>query len=788
MSQHKPERGYLSSYLLADSSNSGAKKRVGRLFRRLSNQTELEKAWLEVLAHYEKAKVPPELKAFERRRGHELSRLAGELRDRTFLPEPAALIYIPKPGKPCEQRPITLVKPDDRIVLTLLNRLLDPLFEHQFLPHSHAYRKGHGALRAVERVEKCLKQGLEHTASGDIDDFFGSIDRGRLMNTVSRTIWERPILDLVETYLHMGATRHLEWVESDRGIAQGSPLSPLLSNVYLLEFDRFLEGLGVEWVRYADNFILLAREPEAARQAFARAETYLNQHYELRLNPGSRQFASSTDGFEFLGFRFHQGRRTMTPAKLEQKRLALAEHLRSNPNNLPALVEAVCESVRGWRAYYGSSPDTREQFRLLEQHLFNLLVPWVERYRTSGAGKNISAIELKAALTELELPAETDPRKKLKWVELVLARSRPQAAQVSTVARRAVEKRKREYRKKKQELQEILVTRPGTYLGRTGERLLVRRQGKRESEVPLSVIHSITLLTTAASLSAELMSEAAGRGISIHILGADGKPAVRIGPPEPPSYHLSLAQARLAGTREGLDLARAIVCGKVTNQINLLRYYAKYPERRGGGKYLPETVAAIAEMEGIERGVAQRSFGDDIELERGRLFAAEGQAASTYWKVVKSLLWQKTGFESRVRKGAGDLVNSLLNYGYGILYSRLLAVLVRAGLNITIGFLHKPQPGKPALLYDFIEEFRTAAVDRVVFSTLNLGKSYQVTDQGLAPETKHDLSRHVIRRLQAPTRYHGESIPLEKVMDHQVRLLVRHIEGKDRYRSFVLPW
>jgi CRISPR-associated endonuclease Cas1/group II intron reverse transcriptase/maturase len=763
--------------------------REGHLFRRLCDPAELERAWSEVLEHYPRNKIPPELADFERRRGQQITRLAGQLRNRTFLPEPASLIYIPKPGHPGEQRAITLVKPDDRIVLTLLNRILEPLFERRFLPHSYAYRKGRSALQAVERVEKCLKHGLEHTASGDIDDFFGSIDRRRLMHVVRQTIWERPILDLLETYLHMGATRYLEWVESDRGIAQGSPLSPLLSNIYLLEFDRFLEGLGTEWVRYADNFILLAQEPEAARQALERAETFLDERCKLRLNPDSRSLGSWSQGFAFLGFWLHQGRRTMTAARLEQKRQALVQHLRTHPDDLPGLVGALRESIAGWRAYYGSSPDTGEQLKLLQQHLFDLLVPWMERYRASGAGRRCSALELKAVLAELELPAETDPRKKLKWVELLLARSRPEPkAPTSPAARRAIEKRRREHRKRTAELREILITRPGTYLGRTGERLLVRREGKREAEVPLSLIRGISLLTTAASLSAELMCEAAARGISIHILGPDGKPAVRVGPPEAPSYQLSLAQSRLAGCAEGLELARTFVLGKIRNQINLLRYYAKFPERRGGREYLPQSAAAVSQMRAIEEAVAQRSFGPDLELERNRLFAAEGQAASSYWNAVKSLLWQKPGFQGRAHKGAGDLVNSLLNYGYGILYSRLLVVLVRAGLNVTIGFLHKPQPGKPALLYDFIEEFRPAAVDRVVFSMLNWGKSYEVSDQGLTPDTKHDLVRNVVRRLQAPVRYHGESLPLERVMDEQARLLVRHLAGKERYQAFVLPW
>jgi CRISPR-associated endonuclease Cas1 len=421
--------------------------------------------------------------------------------------------------------------------------------------------------------------------------------------------------------------------------------------------------------------------------------------------------------------------------------------------------------------------------------LFDLLVPWMQRYRTSEAGKHRSAVELKGALMELGLPGETDPRKKLKWVELVLARSRPRVATgMPPSVRRAVKKRKREYQKRKQDLEQILITRPGTYLGRSGQCLLVRRGGRREAELPLSLIRGIALLTTAASLSAELMCEASARGIAIYIQGPDGRPAVRIGPPEAPSYHLSLAQVRLAGTCEGLELARKIVVGKIRNQINLLHYYAKYPDRRGGTDYVIHAAKAVEEMEGVVSGLVRRSLSAELELERSRLFAAEGQAAASYWRTAKSLLWQKPGFEGRVRKGAGDLVNRLLNYGYGILYSRMLAVLIRGGLNVAIGFLHKPQPGKPALLYDMVEEFRAAAVDRVVFSMLNLGKSYQATDQGLALDTKHDLARSVLRRIQSPTRYHGESLPLEQVMDHQARLLVSYLQGREEYRPFVLQW
>jgi CRISPR-associated protein Cas1 len=483
----------------------------------------------------------------------------------------------------------------------------------------------------------------------------------------------------------------------------------------------------------------------------------------------------------------------MTPQKLDQKRLKIAEILRQNFSNLRNSVRDLSETMAGWRAYYGKSPDTRGQLLMLEQHLADLLQPWLTRFRSQAPGKELAAAELKALLAELKLPVTDDPRKKLKWVELLLARSRPQRESepsrgLSAVARCAIEKRKQEYRKLKEERQEVLVTNPGTYLGRTGERLLIRREGKREAEIPLSMIRNITLLTKAVSLSGDLMAEASARGINIVLAGSDGRPLVRIGAADPAEHQLSLAQSTMASGPAGLDLARTIVAGKIRNQQNLLRYYLKYPERRSDGDFLSTGSRAVKEMEGIRESVLARSFGDDLELERNRLFASEGQAALSYWSAVRCLLWWKPGFDGRVRRGATDLVNSLLNYGYGILYSRLMNVLVRAGLNVYIGFLHKPQKGKAGLLYDFIEEFRAAAVDRTVFSWLNLGIGAKVTEEGLDGETRHDLARKIVERLQADTRYHGESLPLERIIELQAQLLVRHFGGQEAYKTYVLSW
>ncbi|MBL8237412.1 MAG: CRISPR-associated endonuclease Cas1 [Bryobacterales bacterium] len=775
------------------------RRNSSHLFDRLTDPGLLTQSWRRVREHYPANKLPPPLAEFDRRRAANIDFLAAQLRDQTFFPQPASLIHIPKPNHPGEQRPIAILPPEDRIVLTSLNTLLYPIIDRTLLPGCTAYRAQRGASLAIRHVTTHLQNGLTHVATGDVDNFFASIPRQRLLHICRRLIWDTQILNLLEAFLNIGtSTRTFEWADTGIGIAQGSPLSPLLSNLYLADFDQHLHSSQLVWQRYADNILLLSPSAAALDAAWTRAVHFLESTSLLRLNPDSVSLAPASTGFEFLGIWFQADSAnvsaSMAPARLQQKRASLAALFRQHPSGLPELTAGISESVLGWRNYYGAIPGTRPQLEILERHISDLLVPWLQTYRSAPANRQ-SAAELKAALIPLELPVTTDPRKKIQWIELLLSRSkppvqpRPANSALSPLAAKALHQRKQQLADRRQELEEIIVTKPGTYLGRTGERLLIRRDGKREAEIPFSLIRNITFLTTAFSLSGEFMVETAARGIPILIAGPDGRPSVRIGPPDLPAHELSLAQSALAASPAGLDLARIIVLGKIRNQVNLLQYFMKYPERRAGSPdYLAICTASIAAMNAIVLQTAAHVFSPDHDLERNRLFAAEGQAAQSYWAAIRALLWWKPGFDKRVHRGASDLVNSLLNYGYGILYSRLLAVLVKAGLNANIGFLHKPQPGKAGLLYDCIEEFRAAAVDRTVFALLNLATELKTGEHGLEPETRHLLARKVLERLQAKVRYHGETLPLQKVMELQVQLLVRHIGGKERYKCFVLPW
>ena len=116
-----------------------------------------------------------------------------------------------------------------------------------------------------------------------------------------------------------------------------------------------------------------------------------------------------------------------------------------------------------------------------------------------------------------------------------------------------------------------------------------------------------------------------------------------------------------------------------------------------------------------------------IELEgaysvtRDRLFTTEAQISGLYWECMKLCAPSELGFEKRVRYQAADVVNNMLNYGYGILYQRVWQAVLRAGLNPHISFLHAFQPNKPTLVYDLVEEYRQPFVDRAVFNILTKG-------------------------------------------------------------------
>ncbi len=230
--------------------------------------------------------------------------LAAEFRDGRYRPEPYELFEIPKSSGGL--RTVERLSPRDLIAQQRLHELLAAPFDLSFSPASMAFRRGVTREAVCRRIRCLIAAGYRYAARGDIEDFFPSIEHERLLASLERRLprGDLRIRRLLVNIIAAPFFRTGEEQPREKGLAQGSPLSPLLANVYLDTFDRDLAGAGVEFVRYADDFVLLAHTKEAAQLALEHAESALGA-LGLRLSADKTHIGAVAEGFDFLGEHFN---------------------------------------------------------------------------------------------------------------------------------------------------------------------------------------------------------------------------------------------------------------------------------------------------------------------------------------------------------------------------------------------------------------------------------------------------------------------------------------------------
>jgi CRISPR-associated protein Cas1 len=133
-------------------------------------------------------------------------------------------------------------------------------------------------------------------------------------------------------------------------------------------------------------------------------------------------------------------------------------------------------------------------------------------------------------------------------------------------------------------------------------------------------------------------------------------------------------------------------------------------------------------------------------------------------------------------------VNSLLNYGYGILYSQIWGAVLNAGLEPFAGFLHVDRPGKPSLVLDMVEEFRQPVVDRTVIAYVNLGTNIGMRDGLLDADTRKNIGDKIVERLVATEMYKGKQYQIRSIIQMQARRLAGVLRGDGAYKAFSFKW
>ena len=293
---------------------------------------------------------------FGARADQELTRLAEEVRQGVYEPQPVKRVYIPKPGSQ-EQRPLGIPSVRDRVVQTALRNVLEPIFEKKFAPHSYGFRPGRGCKDALRRVQELLDQGYTWVVDADIQQYFDSIPHEPLLAEVEQEVADGPVLELVRAYLKQGVLEGLKTWEPEAGTPQGAVVSPLLANIYLHPVDVEVATAGYEMVRYADDFVILCRSEAEAKAALELVQRAVEGR-GLALHPEKTRVVNAHErgGFDFLGYHFERGYRWPRQKSLKKLKDAIrAKTKRTNGNSLAMVIVEVNQTLRGWFGYFKHS-------------------------------------------------------------------------------------------------------------------------------------------------------------------------------------------------------------------------------------------------------------------------------------------------------------------------------------------------------------------------------------------------------------------------------------------------
>jgi RNA-directed DNA polymerase len=295
--------------------------------------------------------------------------LIDELLRGEYLPAPVRQVEIPKLSGGMRKLGIPTVT--DRIIQQAISQVLSSIFDRNFSNHSFGFRPKRNAHQALKLASEYVEEGKSTVIDMDLKCFFDEVNHDRLMYRLSQTITDKPLLRLIRKYLQSGVLSGGLHQQRQKGTPQGSPLSPLLSNIVLNELDEELERRGHSFVRYADDFSIFVHSQRAGERVKGSISDFVIRQLRLKVNE-QKSVVCRSHQTKLLGYTIHRdGSLGVAEDSLKRLKSKVRSITKRNRGRKFALIISELNSVlRGWLQYFRMSRS---------QRLFQNLDAWIRR-------------------------------------------------------------------------------------------------------------------------------------------------------------------------------------------------------------------------------------------------------------------------------------------------------------------------------------------------------------------------------------------------------------------------